>query len=55
MLEAVFWDESGAIQVVGYNPADTEVGDLIDNHAEWHYKYSPEPYVPSTVEPYEYD
>ena len=52
MLEAVFWDECGTIQVIGYNPADTEIGDLIDKHPEWHYKYSQEPYVPSEPEHY---
>ena len=55
MLEAVFWDECGSIQVVRYNPADIDVSYLIDIYSEWHYKYSQEPYVPSTVEPYDYD
>ena len=43
MLEAVFWDECGTIQVIGYNPADTEIGDLIDKYLNGHHTYSQEP------------
>ena len=53
MLEAIFWDECGTIQVIGYNAADADIGDLIDKHPEWRYKYSQEHYVPS--EPDHYD
>ncbi len=28
----LFWDECGTIQVVEYNVADTEIGDLIDKY-----------------------
>ena len=58
MLEAVFWDERGTVQVIEYNPADTEIGDLIDKYPDWRYRYSCEPYVPSDpdhYDPYEGD
>jgi hypothetical protein len=54
MLEAIFWDECGTIAVIEYNPADTEIGDLIDKYPDWRYRYSKEPYVPS-YEPDYYD
>ena len=52
MLEAVFWDECGTIQVIGYNAADIDIDVSIDKYPEWHYKYSQEPYVPSEPEHY---
>ena len=59
MLEAIFWDECGTIQVVEYNVADTEIGDLIDKYPDWRYRYSQEPYVPTFpsdyYDPYEGD
>jgi len=59
MLEAIFWDECGTIQVVEYNVADTEIGDLIDKYPDWSYRYSKEPYVPTFpsdyYDPYEGD
>ena len=59
MLEAIFWDECGTIQVVEYNVADTEIGDLIDKYPDWSYRYSQELYVPTFqsdyYDPYEGD
>ena len=59
MLEAIFWDECVTIQVVEYNVADTEIGDLIDKYPDWSYRYSQEPYVPTFpsdyYDPYEGD
>ena len=55
MLEAIFWDECGTIQVVEYNVADT----VIDKYPDWSYRYSQEPYVPTFpsdyYDPYEGD
>ena len=58
MLEAIFWDECGTVAVIEYDPAVTEIGDLIDQYPEWRYRYSCEPYVPSEpdyYDPYEGD